>query len=294
MTTAPRRGCRRQTQKTPGATVSQLALAVAVWLLTGGASYAWGPTGHRLVNDWAVETLPFEIRGFFAANRQFLIDHSNDPNEWMKKDRFEAKHHHIYLDKYGLFPFLALPHSFQQAVETYGSGRVNRDGLLPWQIGEYSLRLTNAIKAHNWDEAKLDAAVLGHYVADARDPLNTTQNFDGQLTRETGLAGRFGVRLVDRYANFFISRPETAVKIDDPTEYAFQICLEAHSRVEQVLLADRKSLEGLRGYGDDYFDRFYTQIGSTAMQELSGAGQDAGSYWYTAWLNAGQPELPAR
>jgi hypothetical protein len=114
------------------------------------------------------------------------------------------------------------------------------------------------------------------------------------LTRETGLAGRFGVRLVDRYANFFMSRPEAAVKIDDPTEYAFQICLEAHSRVEQVLLADRKSLEGLHAYGDDYFDRFYTQIGSTAMQELSRAGQDAGSYWYTAWLNAGRPELPVR
>lgn len=288
------RGLRAEGHRGPFPFYVRSALVCALWLLSGGAFYAWGPTGHRLANDWGVGTLPPEIRGFFEANRQFLIDHSNDPDDWIKKDRFEAKHHHIYLDKYGLFPFLALPHSFRQAVTTYGSGRVNRDGLLPWQIGEYSLRLTNALKARNWEEAKLDAAVLGHYVADAHDPLNTTQNFDGQLTRQPGLSTRFGVRLIDRYASFFISRPEGAEKIDDPTEYAFQICLEAHTWVEQVILADRKSLEGLRDYGDDYFDRFYTQIGSTAMQEISRSAHDAGSYWYTAWLNAGRPELPAR
>lgn len=275
-------------------TFCQLGMAFAVWLLSSDPFYAWGPAGHRLANSWGVDTLAGEIREFFAANRQFLIDHANDPDDWMKKDRYEAKQHHIYLDKYGLFPFLALPHSFRQAVQRYGSGRVNRDGLLPWRIGEYSLRLTNALKAHNWEEAKLDAAVLGHYVADGRDPLNTTQNFDGQLTGQAGLAMRFGSRLIDRYSNFFIFRPDPAVKIDDPTEYAFQICLEAHTWVEQVILADRRSLEGLRDYGDDYFDRYYTLIGATAMQELNRAAQDAGSYWYTAWLNAGRPELPTR
>ncbi len=179
-------------------------------------------------------------------------------------------------------------------MEAYGSGRVNRDGLLPWQIGEYSLRLTEALKAHNWDQAKLDAAVLGHYVADARDPLNTTQNFDGQLTGQEGLANRFGVRLIDRYTNFFISRPEAAIKIEDPTENAFQICLEAHTWVEQIVLADRRSKEGLRDYGDDYSDRFYTQIGAVAMQQINRAAHDSGSYWYTAWLNADRPELPTR
>lgn len=272
----------------------RLPIGFALCLLTGSASYAWGPTAHRLANSWAVQTLPAEARVFFEANRQFLIDHANDPDEWTKKDRYEAKHHYIYLDKYGLFPFLNLPHSFHSAVERYGSGRVNRDGVLPWHVGEYSLRLTNALKNRNWEEAKLDAAALGHYVADARDPMNTTQNSNGQLTGQTGLAARFGTRLLDRYTNFFMFRPEDAIKIDDPTEYAFQICLEAHTWADQIILADRRSLEGLRGYGDDYFDRFYTQVGTTAMRELNGAAHDAGSFWYTAWLNAGRPEMPGR
>ena len=274
-----------------------LASLAAILCLTYGCdsvTYAWEPAGHRLSNNWAIETLPPEIRGFFEANRQFLIDHANDPDQWMAKDRYERKRHYIYLDKYGVFPYLNLPHSFQRAVEQNGSGRVNRDGVLPWQIGEFSLRLTDAFRAQKWEEVKLNAAALGHYVADAHNPLNTTENFDGQLSGQTGLASRFGGRLVDRYMNFFIFRPDDATKIDDPTEYAFQTVLEARTWVEQIVLADRRSLDGLAGYNDDYFDQFYSQVGSIAMRQLNAAAHDVGSYWYTAWLNSGRPALPAR
>jgi len=271
-----------------------LILSLGFLFSDTGACFAWGPTAHRLTNRWAIETLPPEVRGFFEANRQFLIDHANDPDAAMAKDAFERNRHYIYLDKYGIFPYLALPHSYATAVEQYGKSRVNRDGLLPWQIGEYSLRLTNAMKAQNWDEVKLDAAVLAHYVADANDPLHTTQNYDGQLTAQTGLADRFEIRLIDRFSNFFILAPQDAVKIDDPTEYAFQMVLEAHTWVNHLVLEDRRALEGLSSYNQDYFDRFYSRVGSTAMKQINAAAHDVGSYWYTAWLNAGRPALPGR
>jgi len=267
---------------------------LALGILPAGTAWAWGPTAHRLVNNWAIQSLPPEMREFFEANRGFIVDHSNDPDQWMLKDRYERKQHYIYLDKYGIFPFLSLPHSFKAAVEQYGSGRVNRDGLLPWHIGEYSLRLTNALKARNWDEAKLDAAVLAHYIADAHDPLHTTQNYDGQLTQETGLTDRYDIRLPDRYSRFFIMHAEDAVKIDDPTEYAFGMCLEAHVWVDSIILADRRAREGLVDYTDEYFDRFYSQVGHNVMREINDAARDTASYWYTAWLNAGSPQLPAR
>jgi len=154
---------------------------------------------------------------------------------------------------------LGLPHSFRQAVEQYGSGRVNRDGVLPWQVGEHSLRLTEAFKDRNWNQVRLEAAVLAHYVADAHNPLHVTTNFDGQLTRQTGLADRFEIRVLDRYSKFFILHPEDAVKIDDPTEYAFQTCLEAYSGLDSIILADLRAREGLPDYTDEYFDRFYPE-----------------------------------
>jgi hypothetical protein len=274
--------------------IGRLVAMLALWLLIVHPMAAWGPAGHDIVNTWAIQTLPSEMRGFFEANRQFIVEHANDPDEWMKKDRYERKRHYIYMDKYGIFPFLSLPHSFKQAVERYGSGRVNRDGLLPWQVGEYSLRLTEAFKSRNWDQVKLEAAVLAHYVADAHDPLHVTQDFDGQLTGQAGLSDRYDIHLLDRYSKFFILHPEDAAKIDDPTEYAFQTCLEAYTWLDSVILADLHAREGLPDYTDEYFDRFYSQVGATVMKAINEAAHDAGSYWYTAWLNAGKPALPGR
>jgi hypothetical protein len=285
---------RRHKELTPTWCIGRLVTMPALWLLIVHPVAAWGPTGHDIVNTWAIPTLPSEMRTFFEANRQFLVEHANDPDVWINKDRYERKRHYIYMDKYGIFPFLGLPHSFKQAVEQYGSGRVNRDGVLPWQVGEYSLRLTEAFKSRNWDQVKLEAAVLAHYVADAHNPLHVTRNFDGQLTRQTGLADRFEIRLLDRYSKFFILHPEDAVKIDDPTEYAFQTCLEAYTGLDSIVLADLRAREGLPDYTDEYFDRFYSQIGATVMKAINEAAHDAGSYWYTAWLNAGKPGLPGR
>jgi len=255
---------------------------------------AWGPIAHDVVTTWAIQTLPPEIRPFFENNRQFLIEHASDPDELMKTDRYERMRHYIYLDRYGQFPYATLPHDFQHAREKFYAWRISRDGTLPWQIGEFSLRLTKAMKAGNWDEAKLDAAALAHYLADAHDPLHTTQNFDGQLTEQTGLSMRFDIQLFNRYSKFFVMHPDSAEKIDDPTEYAFQTCLASNVWVDLILWSDMRSKEGLPDYTDEYYDHFYNQVGSTVVHEINEAAHDAGSYWYTAWLNAGRPQLPAR
>jgi hypothetical protein len=231
---------------------------------------------------------------FFQNNHQFLLDHANDPDALMKTDRYERMRHYIYLDRYGLFPYLALPHEYALAKKKLPSSRLNRDGVLPWQVGEYSLRLTKAMKAGDWEEAKLDAAALTHYIADAHDPLHTTQNFDGQMTQQAGLSLRFDIHIFERYSKIFIMHPENAEKIDDPTEYAFQTCIESNVWVDLILWSDLRARRSLTDYNDEYYDRFYNEVGPTVVREINGAAHDAGSYWYTAWLNAGRPQLPGR
>jgi hypothetical protein len=261
-------------------------------LIRPEVALGWGPVAHDIVTTWAIQTLPPEIRPFFENNRQFLVDHANDPDELMKKDRYERMRHYIYLDKYGVFPYPAVPHNYDRAKEKLSPWTLSRNGVLPWQIGEYSLRLTKAMKAGNWEEVKLDAAALAHYLADAHDPLHTTQNFDGQMTMQTGLLARFDIQLIDRYSKFFIMRPESAEKIDDPTEYAFQACLASNVWVNLIVWSDVRAREELTDYTDEYYDRFYNRVGPTVVHEINGAAHDAGSYWYTAWLNAGRPQLP--
>jgi hypothetical protein len=97
---------------------------------------------------------------------------------------------------------------------------------------------------------------------------------------------------VDRYQLFFFVQPNEAVFIHDPTDHAFELCLTSHSWLENVLLADRRAHEGLSAYSQEYYDRFYSLAGAILVRQLSDAATDVGSYWLTAWINAGRPQLP--
>ncbi len=114
------------------------------------------------------------------------------------------------------------------------------------------------------------------------------------MTGQTGLGDRCDIGVIERYSKFFILHPEDATKINDPTEYAFQTCLDAYASLDSIILADLRAREGLPDYTDEYYDRFYSQVGSIMMKAINTAAHDAGSYWYTAWVNAGKPELPGR
>lgn len=273
--------------------ITSMIPVLLAMLVASPAAFGWGENAERLITNKAVDTLPDEMLGFFEANRQFFVQHVTDPDEAISKNLGDAHNNFIQLDHYGQFPFSGLPRSYNAAVAKYGRRSLEAYGLLPWQIGLYSQRLTDALRAHNWAEAKLSAALLAHYVAAASDPFNTTVNSDGKLSEQAGVDGRFGDGLVDRYQLFFFVKPNEAAFIRDPTDQAFEMALSAHSWLENVLLADRHAHEGLSVYGDEYYDRFYAQAGAVLIRQLSDASTDVGSYWMTAWINAGRPQLPS-
>lgn len=263
-----------------------LALLLAVALALP-SSFGWGESAERLITNKAVDTLPEEILPFFEANRQFLVQHVTESTE------SPADHTgYIQLDHYGQFPFANLPHSYTAASTKYTRRVLVNYGLLPWEIGIYSNKLTDAFRTHQWGQAKESAAALAHFVAAAHDPFNTTINLDGKLSDQPGVNQRYNAGLIDRYQLFFFLKPNQATFIHEPTERAFDMCIEAHSWLENILLADRRAHEGLTGYGDDYYDRFYAQAGAVLIRQLSDSSTDVGSYWLTAWINAGRPPLP--
>ena len=270
----------------------KILLLAGAMLLVPGLALAWGESAQRLVVNRAVDTLPYELRPFFENNRKFMMDHVDDPLGLIDQHPWERNNHFIELDRYGKFPFTALPRSYKAAVDKYSKSKIQATGLLPWQIGVYSQKLTEDMRAGRWDQAKLDAAFLANFVAEAHDPFNTTENFDGRLTGQNGINDRFNSVLVVRYGSFFPISAHDAFYIGDPTDYAFEACLEAHSAVESVLLADRRAMKGLNSYTDEYYDRFYNLTAASLIRQISDAATDVGSYWMTAWINAGRPTLP--
>ncbi len=283
-------------RSSPGlAAVRGIAVAFLAALFLPLGALAWGGAGHRLVVSKAIDTLPPEMRPFFEANRDYLAQHVTDPLDALAKNpAAERRYHILLLDHYGRFPFESLPRSYKAAVAKFTKAKLEASGVLPWQIGVYSEKLTNAMRLGKWDEARLDAALLAHFVAEAHDPFNTTENFDGRLSGQPGVDDRFKSRLIDRFSSFFPMRPNDAVYLSDPTDVAFEACLSAHSWLETILLADRRARKGLGDYTDEYYDRFYNQAAAILIRQLSDAATDVGSFWLTAWKNAGSPALPQR
>lgn len=268
-----------------------LALLIA---LRPSPALAWGNNANRLVVNRAIDTLPQDIRPFFDANRSILLQHVNDPFGTPDKliTPAERRNQFLFLDRYGRFPFDQLPRSYKAAVAKFGKSKLESNGLLPWQIGVFSAKLTDAMREGKWEDAKLFAAILANYVTGAHDPFNTTDNNDGHLSAQNGVNERFGTALVDRYSSYFFMRPNDAAYIADPTDHAFEACLSSHSWLETILYADREARRGVNAYTDEYYDHFYNQAGAVLIRQLSDAASDVGSYWLTAWKNAGQPQLP--
>jgi hypothetical protein len=266
-------------------------LSAGILLLGIAPLFGWGETGDRLVTNRAVDTLPQEMQPFFYANRQFLVEHVG-PEEYVAKNGTARHTDFIQLDHYGPFPFYALPRDYNAAITKIKRPVLEQYGILPWEIGFYSKKLTDAFREHDWYQVRMSAAILAHYVNAAHDPFNTTINMDGKLSAQPGVNERFSSGLVDRYQLFFFVQPNEAVFIHDPTDHAFELCLTAHSWLENVLLADRRAHEGLSSYSQDYYDKFYSLAGAILVRQLSDASTDVGSYWLTAWINAGRPQLP--
>src|SRR5260370_39351433 len=181
---------------------ASLAITVSLTLLPTRVC-AWGGNGHKVVVNQAINTLPPELRSSFETSRFFLVQHVTDPLDAEAKTPALRNNHFIRLDKYGRFPFDALPRSYKAAVNKYGKSRIQSTGLLPWEIGVYSQKLTEAIKLSRCDDAKLDAAILAFYVAEAHDPFNTTDNFYGHLTNQTRLNEPFCTTPIDAFPSLF-------------------------------------------------------------------------------------------
>src|SRR5438309_7031919 len=81
--------------------------------------HAWGANAQKLVVNQAIDTLPSELRSYFEANRGFLVQHVVDPLDAEAKIPAERHNHFLRLDKYGRFPYDALPRSYKAAVTKF-------------------------------------------------------------------------------------------------------------------------------------------------------------------------------
>ena len=258
---------------------------------------AWGPKGHRIVNGRAVDTLKTvapDLHLFYASHRDYLADHSIDPDLWRRNDKSEGPRHYINLDLFGSeAPFRALPHDREKAEALFGKAFITRGGLVPWTIGHRYRQLVLAWRKRDVDEVLKQSATLGHYVADVHVPFHATANYDGQLTGQKGIHGRFESEMVDRSVDETALQLQNARLMKDPVEAAFGWAVDSIKLCPAVLQADADAAKIDALYGASYYELFTPRARPIAMRRLEEATTDLGSLFLSAWQEAGKPKLGA-
>ena len=293
-----------------------LALLAAALALSASNADAWGFLGHRIINARAVDTLPPELQALFSPNRDYLAEHSVDPDLWRHAGREgEFPNHFLDSDAFGEIATISRDeraHLAQHGAEAREQGRV------PWRIAEEYASLVNSFRAHDSRGALRHAAVLGHYVADAHVPLHGVLNYDGQLTDQKGIHSRWESQLVRRYreqiesslapaaATFLSDPPESspapaaATRLTDPIETAFAVMGESRAAVPALLESDLASIESAddpdtredERYDDAYYERLFGRERDRLVGRMSTAVTRLGSLWLSAWEAAERPVMP--
>ena len=255
----------------------------------------------------AVFTLPPSMIPFFKTHIDYLTEHSVNPNKRRYATRDEAPRHYIDLDRYGASPFDSIPKTWKKAVEKYTEDSLMAHGIVPWWIERMLYRLTEAFKKADEDLILHYAADIGHYIADAHVPLHTTKNYNGQLTNQKGIHAFWESRLPELFADNYDYFTGRARYIEKPLDAAWNMVKESFMAVDTVLGFEKKlSLEfpgdkkysfeergntTVKVYSKEYSAAYNNLMNGMVERRMRKAIEMVGSFWYTAWVNAGQPDI---
>ncbi len=244
----------------------------------------------------------------YKPNIDFISEHSVDPDKRRYAVDDEGPRHYIDIDRYGKFPFDSLPRKWEEAITKYSVDTIQKHGIVPWWVQTMQARLTNAFKEKNGAKILKLSAEIGHYISDAHVPLHASSNHNGQHTRQRGIHGFWESRVPEMLAEkewqFFIGK---AGYVKNIGEFIWKRVLESAAAADTVLLVEKNLTQKfspdnkyafenrngkiVRQYSSAFSLQYNQQLNGMIERRMKQSVYAVASFWYTAWVNAGQPDL---
>ena len=288
-----------------------LLLLVAWPFVMQRDAQAWGFYGHRRINRMACFTLPPAMFGFYKRHIDYITDHATDPDSRRYAVAAEAPRHYIDLDHYvpdGVRdPFQYVPKKWDLAVQKFTEDTLQAYGIVPWYIPVVYGRLVNAFKRQSTDRILYYSAEIGHYIADSHVPLHTTENYNGDMSGQHGIHAFWESRIPELSAESYDHFVGRAYYISDPLDAAWNAVIASHAALDTVFRAEKELQKRFpesdkyvyedrgRGtvqlYSKDFSKAYEEAMGGMVERRMNAAIIAVGSFWYSAWVDAGQPDL---
>lgn len=289
-------------------------ITIVILIITcSSLAFAWGVWGHKYINKSAVFALPESMRVFFYNHIDFIVQESPVPDirKYTINDKAEGPRHYIDIEAFHK-SIDSLPQSSKDASAMYPDSVLRKFGLLPWYIQDMMGKLTTAFKEKKTSEILFLAADLGHYLGDAHMPLHTSLNHDGQFTNQQGIHSFWESQVPEQNGESYNFRTADAKYIKDVTKETWRIIKHTHSLVDTLLSverelkstfpADKIYMKNDKGgilknkYNSpvhtlEYSRAYHNALNGMVEKQLRSAITATSDFWYTAWVNAGKPDL---
>ena len=268
---------------------------------------SWGFFAHQRINRLAVFTLPKGMIKFYKSNIEYITEHSVDPDKRRYADTAEASRHFIDADRYGQSPFDSVPQKWTDAKDKYSEKTLLENGIVPWQIERSYYSLVKAFQERDSAKILRLSSDLGHYLGDAHVPLHTTENYNGQLTNQVGIHAFWESRLPELFANDYDYLTGKAKYIENPLKEAWRIIQDTYQYKDSVLLIEARLNKSYasdmkynfsdrngkinKQYSEEYSKAYHDALNGMVEQQMRASISSIGNYWFSAWVDAGQPNL---
>ena len=276
-----------------------VAAALVVASLVPSPASAWGFAGHRLIMQRAIELLPPGLKPFFERYRDEVVIRVTDPDMWRNAGWEDDPNHFVNfgMKELGDHPFNELPREYGAALEKFGAPLLTRIGRLPWREAEEFGNLRRGFEGFKREgqyapgDVVLFSAVASHYIQDAHQPFHASNNYDGQLTGNSGIHSRFERDLIERFQSRLSLTPASPTPITNPRDAAFGVLLASYRLVDPILQADTDAATGKDTYDTDYYEKFFTTVRPILERRLSEAITATAGIIVGAWEQAGRPAV---
>ena len=143
-------------------------------------------------------------------------------------------------------------------------------------------------------------------MADAHVPLHTTKNYDGQLTGQTGLHAFWESRLPELFYSDYNFYTGKAQYISNVSAEVWKTIAQTNQALDSVLRFEKllsektgnnkfnfetKGKQTIKVFSYDYAKAYHDLLQGMVERQMRRSIWLTGSLWYSAWVDAGQPDL---
>ena len=245
----------------------------------------------------------------FGAKKPLQEVWQRDYKRWFSKQlmpRFYQDDETLDVDSLRTFlEFMGRP---EQPQAAFYKEHLSQHGVLPWNLQRMQRNLTEAFRQRDSRRILKIAGDMGHYIGDAHVPLHTTSNYNGQKTEQHGIHGFWESRIPELFADdsydYFVGKPEY---IESTEDWFWQTVFDSNKRVDSVLTfekalrrnfpKDRQMCPDMRSGVmsvmpcRDFAAAYQEAMNGMVERRMRDAIHAVSSAWYTAWVDAGEPDL---